>query len=124
MLLSNQSYHSSLACSAALLEGAGYTCPVFDSFLDVGIVAFHSTCRQPVPHAVSFAPETHYRTCCTASIQLSVYVYVCSRSTQGSVCQRVHHHNHVCVQTTADLLLLDGCSPVHCYRKQETEVQF
>ena len=55
---------------------------------------------------------------------LCVQCHVCSRSTQGSVCERVHHHNHVCVQTTADLLLLDGCSPVHCYRKQETEVQF
>ena len=72
MLLSNQSCHSSLACSAALLEDAGCTCPVFDSFLDVGIVAFHSTCRQLVPHAVSFAPETHYRTCCTASMRLNV----------------------------------------------------
>ena len=55
---------------------------------------------------------------------LCVQCHVCSRSTQGSVCQRVHHYNHVCVQTTADLLLLDWCSPVHCYRKQETEVQF
>ena len=29
------------------------------------------------------------------------------------------------VQTTADCRMArDGCSPVHCYRKQETEVQF
>ena len=42
----------------AVLEDAGYTCPVVDSFLDVSIVAFHSTCHQPVTHAVPFAPET------------------------------------------------------------------
>ena len=57
---------------------------------------------------------------CTLCVQCTV----CSRSTPECVCQRVRHYNHVCVQTTADLLLLDGCFPVHCYRKQETEVQF
>ena len=55
---------------------------------------------------------------CTSSSTGKLY-NVCSRSTQGSVCQRVHRE-----QTTADLLLLDGCSSVHGYRKQETEVQF
>ena len=152
MLLSNQSCHSSLACSAALLEDAGYTCPVLFSTAFWMLALLPSTQRVTNPSRTrsrllqkritilaallpcgsrvdsTCTESTTYRSTTTILVlenyTLCVQCHVCSRSTQGSVCQRVHHYNHVCVQTTADLLLLDGWSPVHCYRKQETEVQF